>query len=85
MSEEEHIAAAPPAAEATWLSQAVPALLVAAVVGLCGLFLQVTKLEAGVATVLEDVRELKNDSKERLSDMERRLRSVEMQLPRQLR
>lgn len=53
--------------------------------GLAGLFLQVTKLEAGVATVLEDVRELKNDSKERLSDMERRLRSVEMQLPRQLR
>lgn len=85
MSEEEHIAAAPPAAEVTWVSQAVPALLVAAVVGLCGLFLQVTKLEAGVATVLDDVRELKNDSKERLNDMERRLRTLEMAEPRQLR
>lgn len=68
-----------------WVDQAVPALLVAAVMGLAGLFLQVTKLEAGVATVLEDVRELKNDSKERLSDMERRLRAVEMMMPRQIR
>lgn len=84
MSEEELHAPAP-AVESSWVSQAVPALLVAAVVGLCGLFLQVTKLEAGVATVLDDVRELKNDSKERLSDMERRLRTLEMAQPRQLR
>ena len=60
------------------MSQAVPALLVAAVVGLCGLFLQVTKIESGLATVLDDVRELKDDSKERLTDIERRVRSLEM-------
>lgn len=49
-----------------------------AVVGLCGLFLQVTKIETGLHTVLEDVRELKNDSKERLNDIDRRVRSLEM-------
>ena len=62
----------------SWVAQAVPALLVAAVAGLCGLFLQVTKIETGLATVLEDVRELKNDSKERLTDIERRVRVLEM-------
>lgn len=59
--------------------QAVPALLVTAVLGLCGLFLQVTKIEAGLMRVSDDVRELKNDSKERLSDIERRVRSLEVQ------
>jgi len=59
--------------------QSVPALLVAAVIGLCGLFLQVTKIETGLLRVLEDVRELKIDSKERLTDIERRVRSLEMQ------
>lgn len=56
----------------------MPALLVAAVVGLCGLFLQVTKIETGLTTVLDDVRELKNDSKERLNDIDRRVRALEM-------
>lgn len=83
MHEEDITAPAP--APSGWVTQAVPALLVAAVMGLAGLFLQVTKLEAGVATVLDDVRELKNDSKERLNDMERRLRTLEMAEPRQLR
>ena len=78
MADEEYTSPAP-AAEPTWLSQAVPALLVAAVVGLCGLFLQVTKIETGLGTVLEDVRELKNDSKERLNDIDRRVRALEMQ------
>lgn len=78
MTEEEYNATAT-AEQSTWVSQAVPALLVAAVVGLCGLFLQVTKIEAGLGTVLEDVRELKNDSKERLNDIDRRVRSLEMQ------
>lgn len=78
MTEEEFHA--PAAAEsAPWFAQAVPALLVAAVVGLCGLFLQVTKIETGLGTVLEDVRELKNDSKERLNDIDRRVRALEMQ------
>jgi len=61
------------------MMQSVPALLVAAVIGLCGLFLQVTKIETGLLRVLEDVRELKIDSKERLTDIERRVRSLEMQ------
>ena len=77
MTEEEYTATA--AESAPWFAQAVPALLVAAVVGLCGLFLQVTKIETGLATVLEDVRELKNDSKERLNDIDRRVRALEMQ------
>ena len=80
MAEEEITIAAPAPAAASpgWLSQAVPALLVTAVGGLCGLFLQVTKIETGLHTVLEDVRELKNDSKERLNDIDRRVRSLEM-------
>lgn len=82
---DEEITASVPSEQGNWVSQAIPALLVAAVLGLAGLFLQVTKLEAGVSAVLEDVRELKNDSKERLNDMDRRLRTVEMALPRQIR
>ena len=78
MSDEEYTAPAP-SSEPTWLAQAVPALLVAAVLGLCGLFLQVTKIETGLTTVLDDVRELKNDSKERLNDIDRRVRALEMQ------
>ena len=78
MQDEEFHAPAP-AEPPVWLAQAVPALLVAAVVGLCGLFLQVTKIETGLATVLDDVRELKNDSKERLNDIDRRVRALEMQ------
>jgi len=65
-------------AQPNWVSQAIPALLVAAVLGLCGLFMQVTKIETGLLTVLDDVRELKNDSKERLTDIERRVRVLEM-------
>ena len=53
-------------------------MLVAAVIGLCGLFLQVSKIETGLLTVLEDVRELKVDSKERISDIERRVRALEV-------
>lgn len=69
----------PPVPESpSWAAQAVPALLVAAVIGLCGLFLQVSKIETGLLTVLEDVRELKVDSKERISDIERRVRALEV-------
>jgi hypothetical protein len=78
VADEEITSAAPVAVSPGWVSQAVPALLVAAVVGLCGLFLQVTKIETGLGTVLEDVRELKNDSKERLNDIDRRVRALEM-------
>jgi regulator of replication initiation timing len=56
----------------------VPALLTAAVVGLAGLFMQVAKLDQSVNTVAADIQELKNDSKERLSDIETRVRNLEM-------
>lgn len=59
-------------------NQAVPALLTAAVIGLGGLFMQVAKLDQSVGTVAADIQELKNDSKERLSDLENRVRHIEM-------
>ena len=59
-------------------NQVVPALLTAAVVGLAGLFMQVAKLDQSVSTVAADIQELKNDSKERLSDLEARVRHIEM-------
>lgn len=85
MHDEEITAVAPEASTPGWVNQAVPALLVAACVGLSGLFLQVTKIETGLATVLDDVRELKNDSKERINDIEKRVRELEMSQHRQLR
>lgn len=59
-------------------NQAVPALLTAAVIGLGGLFMQVAKLDQSVSTVAADIQELKNDSKERLADLESRVRQIEM-------
>jgi hypothetical protein len=73
--EEVHITAKPPESPFT---QIVPALLTAAVVGLAGLFIQVAKLDQSVSTVAADIQELKNDSKERLSDLEGRVRYIEM-------
>ena len=63
-------------------NQAVPALLTAAVIGLGGLFMQVAKLDQSVGTVAADIQELKNDSKERLSDLESRVRHIEMAVGR---
>lgn len=60
--------------------QIVPGLLTAAVVGLAGLFMQVAKLDQSVNTVAADIQELKNDSKERLSDLEIRVRQIEMRI-----
>jgi regulator of replication initiation timing len=57
--------------------------LTAAVVGLAGLFMQVAKLDQSVNTVAADIQELKNDSKERLSDLEGRVRTLEMSIGRQ--
>jgi hypothetical protein len=59
-------------------NQIVPALLTAAVVGLAGLFMQVAKLDQSVSTVAAYIQELKNDSKERLTDLETRVRHIEM-------
>jgi hypothetical protein len=75
--DEAHITAEPP--NNPW-NQAVPALLTAAVLGLGGLFMQVAKLDQSVNTVAADIQELKNDSKERLSDLENRVRQIEMRI-----
>lgn len=72
--EEVHAAPEPP----NLINQAVPALLATAVIGLGGLFIQVAKLDQSVSTVAADIQELKNDSKERLSDLEGRVRFIEM-------
>ena len=61
-------------------NQMIPALLTAAVVGLAGLFMQVAKLDQSVSTVAADIQELKNDSKERLTDLETRVRQIEMRI-----
>ncbi|NBS67474.1 hypothetical protein EBT31_00980 [bacterium] len=73
--EEIHAAAPQPP---NLINQAVPALLATAVIGLGGLFIQVAKLDQSVSTVAADIQELKNDSKERLSDLEARVRQIEM-------
>jgi hypothetical protein len=73
--EEVHAAAPQPP---NLINQAVPALLATAVIGLGGLFIQVAKLDQSVSTVAADIQELKNDSKERLSDLETRVRHIEM-------
>ena len=75
-SNEEVYAAAPEPPNP--FNQAVPALLTAAVLGLGGLFMQVAKLDQSVNTVVADIQELKNDSKERLADLEGRVRQIEM-------
>lgn len=77
--EEALITAKPPESP---FSQMVPTLLTAAVVGLAGLFMQVAKLDQSVSTVAADIQELKNDSKERLADLEGRVRQIEMQVGR---
>ena len=77
--EEAFITAKPPQNP---FNQAVPALLTAAVIGLGGLFMQVAKLDQSVSTVAADIQELKNDSKERLSDLETRVRQIEMTVGR---
>jgi uncharacterized protein YoxC len=60
------------------LTQAVPALLTAAVLGLAGLFVQVAKLGQSMDTVMQDVQEMKNDLKERVSKLEDRVRQLEI-------
>ena len=42
--------------------------------------MQVAKLDQSVNTVAADIQELKNDSKERLSDLEARVRQIEMRV-----
>jgi hypothetical protein len=61
-----------------WMIQAVPGLLVAAVLGIGGLFMQVTRVDQSMAAVREDIAELKNDARERLTGLEERVRTLEM-------
>lgn len=75
---ERHEEAVSPQDSSPSFGQIVPALLTAAVVGLAGLFMQVAKLEQLVNTIVSDIQELKNDSKERLTDLEGRVRLIEM-------
>ena len=75
-----HDEAASPPDSSSSFTQIVPALLTAAVVGLAGLFMQVAKLEQLVNTVVADIQELKNDSKERLNDLEHRVRQIEVKV-----
>lgn len=46
--------------------------------GLGGLFLQVTKIDQALETLQSDITELKTDSKERLADLESRVRRLEI-------
>ena len=62
----------------SWLASAVPGLLVAAVLGIGGLFMQVTRIDQAMAAVRDDIADLKNDAKERLSGLEERVRVLEM-------
>jgi hypothetical protein len=81
MDNHEEVYAAPPERPNPF-NQAVPALLTTAVIGLGGLFMQVAKLDQSVGTVAADIQELKNDSKERLADLEGRVRVIEMTIGR---
>ena len=77
---ENHDEASTPTQSPNPFNQAVPALLATAVIGLGGLFIQVAKLDQSVNTVAADIQELKNDSKERLNNLENRVRVIEMRL-----
>ena len=57
----------------------VPILLAVLCVGLLEL-VQVAKLDSSMATVVSDIQEIKVDSKERLNNIEQRLRQVELKL-----
>jgi len=61
-----------------FFAQATPGLLLAAVVGVAGLFLQVARLEQNMTTLLQDVQEMKSDSKERITKLEERVRELEI-------
>ena len=60
------------------LSQITPALLIAAVLGVAGLFMPVAKLDQSMNTVMQDVQEMKGDQKERVSKLEDRVRQIEI-------
>jgi len=60
------------------IENSVPILLGAACIGLAGLFVQVAKLDSHMSSVIRDIQELKVDSKDRINELERRVRDLEM-------
>jgi hypothetical protein len=60
------------------ISQAVAGLLTAGVIALAGLFIQVAKLDQSVSSVLSTVEDLRNDTKERITNLEGRVRVLEI-------
>jgi hypothetical protein len=60
------------------INQFVAALLTAGVVALGGLFIQVAKLDQSVSSVLSTVEALRNDTKERITNLEGRVRVLEI-------
>ena len=69
---------APDSRSPDWLVAAVPTLLVAAVAGILGLIVQVSKIDAGLTAIADDLRELKGETRSRLTDLEKRVRQLEM-------
>jgi len=61
-----------------WVAMTIPPLLVSAVVGFGALWIQVTKIDQSLTALQSDITDLKNDSRERLTDLERRIRVLEM-------
>jgi len=61
-----------------WVALTIPPLLVSAIVGFGGLWIQVTKIDQSLSTLQSDITELKNDSRQRLTDLESRVRTLEM-------
>jgi hypothetical protein len=61
-----------------WVALTIPPLLVSAIVGFGGLWIQVTKIDQNLSTLQSDITELKNDSRQRLTDLESRVRTLEM-------
>jgi hypothetical protein len=60
-----------------WLIAVIPALLVTAVVGIGGLFVNTSRIDAGLTAIADDLRELKVETKSRLLDLEKRVRELE--------
>jgi hypothetical protein len=60
------------------ISQAVAAILTAGVIALGGLFIQVAKLDQSVTNILTTVEELRNDTKDRITNLEGRVRVLEI-------
>jgi hypothetical protein len=78
MTEEQHQRRDIDVIAPNWVALTIPPLLVSAVIGFGGLWIQVTKIDQALTTLQSDITDLKNDSRERLTDLERRVRTLEM-------